>query len=357
MTLAAYDPPWMPPCATPGVGRSSCHGCDRRVADHEDLRVARDRQVRLDDHPTDPIGLRPGRRRDLPRERRRLDPGRPQDRPRRDRLLRAVGREHADVPVVDLDDPRLRPDLDAESLQLPLRRRRASGRVRRQHPVHGLDEDDLRVGGTDRPEVALERVAGDLAERPGQLDPGRAAADEHERHPLAAPLRVGLALGGLEGDEDLAADLGRVLDGLEALRDGRPLRMVEVAVVRPGRDDQRVVVDRAAVREQDLALLDIDADGLAEDDRRVPVPPEHRAQRLGDVTGRQGARGDLVEHRLEQVEVAPVDERDPDLGIDAEVARGIQAGEPAADDRHAMRRARLLDRGGWVGGRRGRWGR
>ena len=77
-----------------------------------------------------------------------------------------------------------------------------SGGIGRQHPVHRLDEDDLRVRRTDGPEVALERVAGDLAERAGELDPGRAAADEHERHPLAPPVRVGLAFGGLERDED-----------------------------------------------------------------------------------------------------------------------------------------------------------
>ena len=111
-----------------------------------------------------------------------------------------------------------------------------------------------------------------------------------------------------------------------------------------GRDDQRVVRDRSAVGEQDLAPLRVDADRLAEDDRRVALLAEDRAQRLGDVAGRQRARRDLVQQRLEQVEVAPVDERQADLGIDAEAARGVQPGEPATDDHDAMRQSRRLGR-------------
>ena len=91
-----------------------------------------------------------------------------------------------------------------------------SGGIGRQHPVHRLDEDDPGVGRVDRPEIAPERVARDLAERARQLDAGRAAADEHERHPLAPPFRIGFALRGLERDEDAPPDLGRILERLEA---------------------------------------------------------------------------------------------------------------------------------------------
>ena len=147
---------------------------------------------------------------------------------------------------------------DAEPLELALRRGRPVRRIRRQDPVHRLDEHDPRLARADRPEVAAERVVGDLAERPGELDPGRSAADDDERHPGAPQLGVGLALGRLEGDQDPPPDLGRVLDGLEAGRDRRPVRVVEVGVVRPGRDDERVVGDRAAVGQDDLAPVGVD---------------------------------------------------------------------------------------------------
>ena len=116
----------------------------------------------------------------------------------------------------------------------------------------------------------------------------------------------------------------------------RPFRVVEVGVVGAGRDDQRVVGDRPAVGHQDLAALRIEADRLAEDDRRVALLAQDRAQRLGDVAGRQRAGRDLVEQRLEEVEVAPVDQGQAHLRVDPEAARGVQAGEPATDDDHAM---------------------
>ena len=70
-----------------------------------------------------------------------------------------------------------------------------------------------------------------------------------------------------------------------------------------------------------------------------------RAERLRDLARREGARGDLVEQRLEQVEVAPVDERDRHGSVAGEVLRGVQAAEPAADDHH------VVERFGWVLGR------
>ena len=178
---------------------------------------------------------------------------------------------------------------------------------------------------------------GDLAERAGELDPGRPAADEHERHPRPTPVGIGFALGRLEGDQDPPPDLERVLHRLQPGRDGRPFRVVEIRVVGAGRDHQRVVGDRSAVGDQDLAPLGVQADRLAEDDRRVALLAQDRAQRLRDIARRQRPGRDLVEQRLEQVEIAPVDERQTDLRIDPQAPRRIQAGEPATDDDNAMR--------------------
>ena len=75
--LAALDPA----LGDAGHGPVRLPRLDRGVADHEDLRVAGDRQVRPDLDPARLVGLGAGRRRDLPRERRRLDAGRPQHRP------------------------------------------------------------------------------------------------------------------------------------------------------------------------------------------------------------------------------------------------------------------------------------
>ena len=54
---------------------------------------------------------------------------------------------------------------------------------------------------------------------------------------------------------------------------------------------------------------EVDAHGRTEQDRRVPLATQDRAQRLGDLARGQGTRRDLVQERLEEVEVAPIDER------------------------------------------------
>ena len=169
-------------------------------------------------------------------------------------VSRAVLVLHAHVGVADVDDARPRADGDPEPRQLGRRGRRPVGRVHRQDAVDGLDELDARVLRPDRPEVGAQRVVGDLAQRPGQLDAGRPAAHEHEGHPLPAPVGVRLALGRLERDEDPAPDLRGVVDGLEARRVRRPLVVPEVAVPGAGRDDERVVREVEAVRRKcDLA--------------------------------------------------------------------------------------------------------
>ena len=84
--------------------------------------------------------------------------------------------------------------------------------------------------------------------------------------------------------------------------------------------------------------LGIEPDGLAQEDRGVGVPAEDAPQRLRDLARREGAGRDLVEQRLEQVVVAPVDQRQVDLGVALRSSPcGVQAAEPAADDDDAVR--------------------
>ena len=176
-------------------------------------------------------------------------------------------------------------------------------------PVTELDEEDLRLLGVDGPEIVGQGIARDLAERSGKLDPGGTRADDDEGHERVLDDRVALVLGGLEGAEDAGADLERVLDRLQAGCVTLPAVLVEVGMARPGRDDERVVRERLAVSEADLASFGVDVDGLAEDDPRVLLVPEDVAQRLGDLGRRQRPGRDLVEQRREDVMVAPVQQR------------------------------------------------
>ena len=266
-TFAAYVPLWIAPWATPGTGRSGFHGC-----------TAASPITKISGWPgivrSGPTRTRPARsvsapvaRRDDPRRTTTPDARRPERGPGRDSFGRPSAIVDRHRSLVDVDDPGLRPDLDAEPLELALRGADRSGgyggRIRSIASTRMIRASPGRIA----PEVALERVVGDLAERARELDAGRPAADHDERHPFAASRRVGLALGGLEGDQDPAADLGRVLDRLEARRERGPVVVAEVRVARAGGDDQRVVGDRPAVGEQDLAALRVEPDRLAEQDR------------------------------------------------------------------------------------------
>ncbi len=65
------------------------------------------------------------------------------------------------------------------------------------------------------------------------------------------------------------------------------------------------------------------------------IAVEDRPQRVTDLAGGQGARGDLVRERLEQVEVPAIDERDLDVGA-LQVLGRLQAAEAPADDDDSM---------------------
>src|SRR5262249_7090487 len=180
------------------------------------------------------------------------------------------------------------------------------------------------------------------------------AAHADERHPAFALVVVRLGLGGLEGDEDAASHLERVLDRLEARREGGPLVVPEVRVPGTGRDDQRVVGDLLdgvvrGVGDEDDAPAEVEAADLAHEHHDVPLTPEDVAQRLRDLARGEGARSDLVEQGLEQVEVPPVDERDVEVGP-LERARREQAAKSAADDDDTVvARAHAAARSGGAG--------
>ncbi len=175
----------------------------------------------------------------------------------------------------------------------------------------------------------------DLGQRAGELDARRPAADDDEGEPGAARIGVELTFGMLERGEDAAAHRGRVLDGLEPGRDRLPIRVAKVMVAGARSEHQDVIADRA-VAEDEPARGRLEIDGLGEDDVRIGLAPQHEAERGRDVARVQAARRHLIEERLEEMEVSPVDQRDRDRSP-AERLCHVEAAEAAADDHHAQR--------------------
>ena len=85
-----------------------------------------------------------------------------------------------------------------------------------------------------------------------------------------------------------------------------PLAVAEVGVTRPRGEDERVVAHVASVQIEapggQVHLLDV-----GEEHRDVGRAAQDRPERGGDIGRVQRRGGDLVEERLEEVMVAPVE--------------------------------------------------
>jgi hypothetical protein len=194
----------------------------------------------------------------------------------------------------------------AELLQRPLGLVRKVFGIGRQNPRASLEQEDLRVGRTHPPEVVLERVVRDLRERARHFDARRSAADDDEVQPRPPLNRVARPLRPFEGVERLPPDERGVLDRLQAGRVRFPVVAAEVAVGRAGRYDEQVVRNLFVLQVDD-AVRDVDRLDLSQQDFQVSLTAEEVTQRRRDVGRRESARRNLVEQRLEQVKVPPIE--------------------------------------------------
>ena len=132
----------------------------------------------------------------------------------------------------------------------------------------------------------MERVACELCDLPCHLDAGRPTADDHERQPRCALLRIALDLGRLEGGKDAGAKVERTRQRLQLGRVLGPLVVAEVRVGGAAGHDELVVVERRislAVREVvevNLASGKVEAGHLRE--QHVRVCCRRRIRRSGE---------------------------------------------------------------------------
>ena len=151
------------------------------------------------------------------------------------------------------------------------------------------------------------------SELAGQLYPRRARPDNHERQPTTPRGRIGLTFSHLERAENPAAELECVIDRFHPWRIVSELRVPEVRLARAGGDDQRVVRDLTTLTnrlDRDAAGVEIDIDHCAEDHARVPLAAQHVTNRQGDIALGEYSRSDLMQQRLNQVVIRPVDDGD-----------------------------------------------
>ena len=192
-----------------------------------------------------------------------------------------------------------------------------------EHLFSRINEDHPCVGGVDVPVGADEGLVRELADLPGHLHAGRAAADDHESEEAPALHRISAGLGPLEGIDDAAANFQGVVDRLEPGGELCEMLVAEIRLIGAGGDDERIVrqrdLDLAAVDagrlKHERTGLEIDVGHHAEQRPRVLLLFQHRPGERGDLADGEHAGGDLVEQRLEQVVADGGHHRHVDIGI------------------------------------------
>ncbi len=204
-------------------------------------------------------------------------------------------------------------------------------RVSRQHVLRAFDEDHARFRRVDVAEVVGHEAAGDVADGSGEFDAGWAAADDDE---VERRVRTGFehfALGELEREQNAAANLDGIFDGLQAGRERLPLIVAEVRMGCAGSQHQVVVRHVRATAEVDLTVVEVEADGLVHEDFGVGVVAQDGADGRGDIGRREHGETHLVEQRLEGEVIAAVDHGDVDGQIGQRFG-GVGSGEARTDD-------------------------
>ena len=184
-------------------------------------------------------------------------------------------------------------------------------------------------------EVSLQRVPREFDNGAGKLDARRAGADDDEGEQHCLPLRIALAFGLFESQQDAASDRRGVLERLQPRREGLPVVMAEIGVTRAGGEHQRIVGKGGTVLQQDAPRSGIDADGRGQKRRDVRAAAQQMPDRPCDF--RRGKRGGrhLIEQRLEQMMVALVDDSDADRRP-CQTVDGFQTAETGSHHDHMV---------------------
>src|SRR6516165_3933527 len=153
---------------------------------------------------------------------------------------------------------------------------------------------------------------------------GRTAANDREGEKTSALDWIGFGFRTLERQQNAPPQIGGVVDGLQTRRVERPVVVTEICVLGSRREDEEVIRDASAFR-NDFTAGGIDAGNRGEGHCDIPLCADDAADRCGDI-GRRKTRGcDLIEQRLEQMIVVPIDQRDLARGSGQRLGRGQPA--------------------------------
>jgi len=281
--------------------------------------------------PTRPIKFGPQRS----GNRTRPDPRRPDD----------IARPHGFSAKVDLAGPDGRDagvgeDFHAQSFELSPRTRREILRKRAQQPRTAFHQKDAGLTGIDVIEIPIQNGARQLRKAAGQIHPGRTAAHHHGRHQFPATAGIGHPLRLFIGQQEVAAQAHRIIQGLESRRVLLPVVVAEVTGT-PSQGEDEVVERQLAIRQQHPFARGIDALHLRQNHIEVGLTTQDRPDGLRDVRSGQTGCRHLIQQRLKKMVVLPVDHRDAGP-LGGKSPGKTQAAEAGAEHHNVRERRSIL---------------
>ena len=241
----------------------------------------------------------------------------------------------ADAAGVDVGDESAKHDFDAKILDEFFCLGREIFGIGRENTRAALHKNDTGFLRADAAEVVFQGVVSDFSKGAGKFEAGGTGADDNEGEPGAFfGFRFG-ALGAFEGVEKVVTHAGGFFDGFEAGGVFAPVVVAVVGDLGAGSDDKRVVGKGAAVGEKHFFGLGIDVDSFAEKNFNILLVAEDRTDGRGNFGGGERTGGYLVEERLEEVEVALVEEGDVHVGALKGLC-GDETGEASTQDEDAV---------------------
>ena len=296
-------------------------------------------QVRVDQDPAGPVGLRPGRLGQLAGQRRRGHPGRPHLGHRRDALAPALGL-HVDAGGVHADHLGLQLDLDAEQVQLA---QRPGGQVvaeRAEHRAERVDQDHPGLARVDVLVLPGQRAVGQLGDLPGHLHAGRRRRRPPRRSASGRSSAGSVCRSASSNAPKIRARSSRAssmlfMPGAKSANSSLPKYDWEAPAATISVSYSHRVVD--AGRRPPTTVLASTSTPVTVPSRTSTLScrAQHLADRRGDLALGEDAGRHLVEQRLEQVVRGAVDQRDLDRRAPQRLG-GEQPAEPRSDDHHAV---------------------
>ncbi len=180
-----------------------------------------------------------------------------------------------------------------------------------------------------------QRLASDLPKRSGKFEPRGAGPYNDEREPGARFFRRDGPLGAFERIQNLVADRGRFFDGLQARRPLAPGVIAVVGSLSSRGHNERVVIERGTVAQDNPFCTRVDVHGLAHEYAGVFLTAQNTTQRSCNFPGRQRTGGHLIKQWLKKMKISPVNQGQFDRRA-LQFLRRSQSAEPAAENDDTM---------------------